>query len=351
MKYDLFVFAGQSNAMGACVLPPEHQLKINSCMEYKYKPVYLGGEIGEFVPVGYNNGEFLYKDIEAAYKNTDKNGRSRLDDYSENTYFVSAMSNLKSEAEKAVNPFSVYSESERNTACSIVPYFCEEWEKLGGSALTAHIAKGGVNISHFFSEDMAAEYNRFAADNGYGRIDGDGKAEEVYCGKCRAFFADAAKKYGKDCLGEKILVWNQGESNSEDSCAEYKQKLRILWEKAKKIGFEKLFVIRVGYWYTHDTCHVMQAQEEFCAENKDAFIISRDISYMPDPIYMENLGDYYSERPDEKYFFCRDSFYGYGNSHINEKGFKLAAKTCAENAYRILKEGAEPVNEKDIVKY
>lgn len=351
MKYDLFVFAGQSNTMGACVLPPEHKLQINSCMEYKYKPVYLGGKTGEFVTVGYNSGEFLYKDIETAYQNTDENGRSRLDNYGENTHFVSAMSNLKSRSEKTVNPFSIYSESERNMACSIIPYFCEEWEKLECSALTAHIAKGGVNIVHFFSEDMIAEYNRFAADNGFNRIDGDGKAEQVYCEKCRSFFNDAAKKYGNACLGEKILVWHQGESDSGDSCAEYKQKLHILWKKAKKIGFEKLFIIRVGYWFTHDTCHIMQAQEEFCTENKDAFIISRDISYMPDLKFMENPGDYYCEKPEDKYFFCRDSFYGYDNSHINEKGFEIAAKTCAKNAYRILKEGVEPINKKDIVKY
>lgn len=28
MKYDMFVFAGQSNMMGACALPPKHGLKI-----------------------------------------------------------------------------------------------------------------------------------------------------------------------------------------------------------------------------------------------------------------------------------------------------------------------------------
>lgn len=351
MKYDLFVFAGQSNMMGACVLPPKHKLNIKSCAEYKYKPVYLGKGSGVFVPVSYNCGEFLYKDIATAYSNTDEKGQSRMTDYAKNTYFASAMSNLVNEGEKTILPFTAYSESDRNTACSIVPYFCEEWEKLGQTALTAHIAKGGVSIDHFFSTGMAEEYNLFAAENGYRTIDTDGKAEEIYCRKCKVFFEDAEKTYGHDCTGEKILVWHQGESNSADTCEEYKKKLNILWDKAQTLGFDRFFIIRIGYWYTHDTCNVMRAQEEFCEENEKAYIISRDASFMPDPIYMDKIEDYYTEEPEQDYLFCRDAYYGYNNSHINEKGFIITAKTAAQNAYRILKENKNPILKRDIVKY
>lgn len=228
MKYDLFVFAGQSNMMGACVLPPKHRPDIKYCTEYKYKSVYLGGKIGEFVTVGYNSGEFLYKDIKAAYGDINKKGKSQLNDFGKNTYFVSAMSNLNSASEKSTCQFSVYSESVNNVACSIVPYFCENWEQLGQAAIVAHIAKGGVTAGYYFSEEMTDEYNSFAEKNGYKPIVGDAAAEAVYCRKCKAFFEDAEKVYGHDNIGEKILIWHQGESDSGNSCTEYKQKLNIL---------------------------------------------------------------------------------------------------------------------------
>ncbi len=351
MKYDLFVFAGQSNMMGACVLPPKHRLDIKYCKEYKYKSVYLGGKTGEFVTVGYNNGEFLYKNIKAAYGDADENGKSRVNDYGKNTYFVSAMSNLNSVSEKSTNQFSIYSESEKNSACSIVPYFCENWEQLGQAAIVAHVAKGGVTASYYFSKEMTEEYNLFAVKNGYEPIVGDEAAETVYCEKCKAFFKDAEKVYGHDNIGEKILIWHQGESDSGNSCAEYKQKLNIFWKKAKKLGFDRFFIIRCGFWYTHETCHIMRAQEEFCRENKETHIISRSISFMPDPYFMDSLEDYYIKEPEKKYFFCRDSYYGYDNSHINERGFMLAAKEAAQNAYRIMKENKEPDLKEDIVKY
>ncbi len=351
MQYDLFVFAGQSNTMGACVFPPKHKPDIKYSFEYKYKPVYLGGDTGKFVPVGYDCGEFLYKDISAAYKSTDESGQSRLNDYFGNAYFAPSLSNLKNAEDKSVYPFSHYSESDRNTACCIVPYFCEEWEKLGGRALTAHIAQGGVSAVHFFSKDMADEYNRFAKLHGYNPIIGDGAAEAVYCGKCKAFFHDAEKLYGGDNIGEKVLVWNQGESDPADSCEEYAQKLRILWNKARGLGFCKLFIIRTGYWFTHDTCRVMHAQEKFCAENSDAYIITRDISFMPDLHFMENIENFYTVPPAPEYLFCRDSYYGYENSHINEKGFMIAARSASKNAYRVSKEHKEPDLKHDIIKY
>ena len=351
MKYNLFVFAGQSNMMGACVLPPKHRLNIKYCKEYKYKPVHLGKKTGEFTDVGYSNGEFLYKDITLAYKDTDEHGQSKLNDYANNTYFVSAMSNLKSESEKSVNPFSFYSESTKNPACSIVPYFCEEWENLRESALVCHIAQGGVCAHHFFSKKMIEEYNQFASQNGFYPISGDGKAEAVFCSKCRNFFKDSENTFGKNSIGEKILVWQQGESDTGNSAPEYKEKLNILRKKAKKLGFDKLFIIRCGYWLSHDTCNIMRAQEEFCSENADAYLITREISFMPDPNFMKNIDEYYIQEPLQQYYFCRDSYYGYNNPHINEKGFMLAAKDFAHNAYRILKENKEPLLKNDIVKY
>ena len=57
---DLFVFAGQSNMMGAAVLPPKLPIKATDSYEYKHKARRLGASCGEFVPAGYPCGEFSY---------------------------------------------------------------------------------------------------------------------------------------------------------------------------------------------------------------------------------------------------------------------------------------------------
>ena len=46
---------------------------------------------------------------------------------------------------------------------------------------------------------------------------------------------------------------------------------------------------------------------------------------------------------------CRDSFYGFSNWHINEKGFSIVAKKMAFNTYRVLKENLPPVLEEEMI--
>lgn len=79
----MFVFAGQSNMMGACALPPKHGLKIKKSLEYKYKPVHIGTGRGVFSPVGYDSGEFLYKDISLAYSKSNEKGTKPFEGLSE----------------------------------------------------------------------------------------------------------------------------------------------------------------------------------------------------------------------------------------------------------------------------
>ena len=50
----------------------------------------------------------------------------------------------------------------------------------------------------------------------------------------------------------------------------------------------------------------------------------------------------------EEFDCCRDSFYGFANDHINEKGFKVIAKYAVPNIVRIL-ENKKPVLEEDLV--
>ena len=50
---ELFVFAGQSNMMGAAVLPVQVAISAADCYEYKHKPRRMGEARGRFVSAGY----------------------------------------------------------------------------------------------------------------------------------------------------------------------------------------------------------------------------------------------------------------------------------------------------------
>ena len=63
MKRELFVFAGQSNMMGAAVYPPQMPINMDKSYEYKHKPKRLGAPRGKFVSTVYPVGEFSYKDM------------------------------------------------------------------------------------------------------------------------------------------------------------------------------------------------------------------------------------------------------------------------------------------------
>ena len=113
MRRDLFVFAGQSNMMGAAVFSPRQKLSIKSSYEYKHKSRRLGARVGDFVAADYPVGEFSYIDIQKAYAAgiVNEKGESTLEDYVHNTYFCPSMSNLCSKTDKSVYPFSSFSEA------------------------------------------------------------------------------------------------------------------------------------------------------------------------------------------------------------------------------------------------
>ena len=57
----------------------------------------------------------------------------------------------------------------------------------------------------------------------------------------------------------------------------------------------------------------------------------------------------YIKTPDEKYFECRDSFFGFPNNHINEKGHTIIAKQAVANVKRILIDNDEAILEEELV--
>jgi len=210
MRRDLFVFAGQSNMMGAAVYPPKKELYVKDSYEYKHKPRCSGMPKGSFVPAGYPVGEFSYVDMQRAYAPDmiDETGKSKLSDYRANTYFCPSMSSLVSEGDKTTLPFSEFSEATAQNGATLAPFIAEEWEKLGYSCAYAHIAKGSIRIAHYMTDDMAAEYSRRmkkfnqAHDTCFAEvIPSDPQmagAADYFLQKCKDFFKDAKVEFPND---------------------------------------------------------------------------------------------------------------------------------------------------------
>lgn len=358
MRRELFVFAGQSNMMGASVYPPVRRILTEKSLEYKHKARRLGKPVGEFVPAAYPAGEFSYSDLEIAYAPDmiNEKGESKLSDYAKNTFFCPSMCNLNSDTDKTEIPFAMFSEATASVGATLAPLLAQEWEKAGGACAYAHIAKGGVKIAHFMTDPMAKEYEARISEYNQthgtsykavlsSRMDG---AADYFFEKCRDFFADAEKNFSDDCLDHRCFFWLQGESDAKDSVIEYETKLEILWKELKSLGFTHFFCIRIDYFGNDLIYNIMRAQENFVSKHTDAYMLTRAASFFS-YAGRDESGWFISE-PCEEYKNCRDSFYGYRNQHINEKGFALLAERAVNNLVRILNEGREPLLEAENIR-
>ena len=345
---DLFVFAGQSNMMGACVYPPSEQIVFHDSFEYLHKPKRLGNILGEFKKNAYPCGEFSYKDVKAAYaKDNTADGKSLVTDYASTTHFCPAMSNLQSEEEKSVYLFAQFSEATAQFGPTLAPYVVEQWEKLNRRCCYAHIAKGGVSINHYFNGEMIAQLNqrieKYNAENGADLpLQEVGKnsagAGDYFAQKVKDFFGDSEKRFLGENLRNKCFFWLQGEGDAWRPKDLYKLYLEVLWEKLNSLGFTHFFCIRVGFWSDNHISETMKAQEEFCAETAGAYMLTRVCSYMPVPI--QDTGLWYGNTDMTEFLGCRDSYFGFNNHHINEKGFKMIANSLMGNLRRVLLDNA-----------
>lgn len=340
---DLFVFAGQSNMMGAAVYPVSEQIFFKDSYEYLHKPKRLGEESGAFKREGFPTGEFSYMDMALAYRKdlVTEDGKSRLDAYSINTHFCPAMCNLDSEEKKTTVDFEVFSEAYLPYAPSLAPFLVGEWERLGQKCVYAHIAKAGVPIRYYFNEKMLKRLNALISE--HNEKSGDtlpkqapaSESADYFFEKTRDLILDSEQKFKGESLENKCFFWLQGEQDAEQPKALYKLYLSVLWEELKALGFTHFFCIRVGYWFNDGIAAVMQAQEEFCEENADAYMLTRLYSFMAAPSG-QDMSYWYGDDTMEDYLFCRDSFYGFPNHHVNEKGLKMIASAAAENMKRVL---------------
>ena len=340
-KRELFVFAGQSNMTGAAVYPVKEQITYNNSFEYLHNPKRLGKKQGEFKNFAFPCGEFSYKNISDAYsaKNVVQ-GKSIVNDYMLNTYFCPAMCNFKSQEDKLLYPFAHFSEYNNQLAPSLAPYIVYEWEKLGNKCSYVHVAKGGVRISYYFNEEMInflneqiISHNKRSGENLQLQSVCD-NASNYFFEKCSDFFKDSENKFKNEDLSNKCFFFLQGESDANIDKNLYKLYLKTLWKHLKNIGFTHFFLIRVGYWSCDGILNVMKAQEEFCLETEDAYMLTRVCSFIP--YNGQDLDKWYANDIVKNYADCRDSYYGFVNNHINEKGFKLIAKSAIENIKRVL---------------
>ena len=266
------------------------------------------------------------------------------------------MSNLKSEEDKTVYQFSEFSEATAKNGVSLAPILAKKWEEKGESSLYTHIAKGGVSIDYFFTREMADEYARrieeYNRDNSTAyllEIDSNHQmdgAADYFFEKIRDFFTDTEIKFPDDDLSNKCFFWIQGESDANSSVTEYEIKLDVVWDYLKRIGFTHFFVIRIGY-FGANIHRIMEAQERFAQKHSDAFMLTRVMSFFRYSGHDDEK--WFATAPDEECECCRDSFYGFDNQHINEKGFFVIAEHGVENLYRVLRLGKEPMLEEEIV--
>ncbi len=359
MKRELFVFAGQSNMMGACVYPPKMDIKAQNSFEYKHRDKRLGRDTDCFVKAGYPVGEFSYIDLVKAYspEMVNEKGESRLTNYRANAYFCPSISNLKSDAQKTVFDFGDYSEATVTKGVTLAPFIAEKWEELGRVCAYAHIAKGGVPIDYFLTAEMAEKYNEritcYNSEHGtdHPKLNTEPRfraAGEYLLLKSTDFFLDAKKRFAEDDTSDKCFIWLQGESDAKRSAEEYGIKMDVLWEGLKQIGFTHFFCARVDYFGSSDIYKIMQAQEDFVSRHPDAHMLTRAASYFTYPGQSED--DWFVSPPSDEYRNCRDSYFGFKNQHINEKGFLVIAEHAVKNLYRVLVNNEEPVLEEENIK-
>ncbi len=351
-EVDLFVFAGQSNMMGAAHLAPEEDILVKNAFEYKYAPVLKGGDKGEFVYAQNPAGDWHYIDPATAY-GADyidvASGKSKLSNYSANTYFLPASRDLE-------KGFSGQSEYLHYPSASMPPYFAKYYSELGNSCIYAHMAKGACKIIHYFTSDTAEEYNRLITEynstnsTNYSTISVKNLsgAGDAFDAKYTAMLNDYAEFKPESTISNKCFVWLQGESDTH-KYVEYKLKLQALWSHLQTLGFTHFFIARVGFWGSTAIIEEIKAQTDFCAENENCYIVTRAPSLIPHP--SATISNWWANEPSSEYDNCRDSYISNtSNNHFNEKAHKIFAKKSAQNIDRILHMGLPPVLEEENIK-
>ena len=351
-EIDLFVFAGQSNMMGAAHLAPVDNPVTMDSYEYKYQNVLKGGDKGEFVYAQNPAGDWHYMDTEVAYGEQYLDvatGKSKQANYSSTMYFIPACR----DQEKG---FSGQSEYQNYPSATMAPYFAQYYSELGRKCIYAHMAKGSCKIVHYFTTDAMEEYNRLISEynstnsTSYATLTSSdlSGAGDAFDAKYKLMLRDYAEFAPDKVIANKCFVWLQGESDVH-VYAQYKLRLQALWTHLQSLGFTHFFILRVGFWGSTAVINEIKAQTDFCAENENCYIVTKAPSLIPHP--SANTTNWWISEPSSEYADCRDSYLAStSNHHFNEKAHKIFARRSAENINRILHLGLPPILEEENIK-
>ena len=238
---------------------------------------------------------------------------------------VNNENDMLSDDDKTEAGFDSYSESTAQTGCNFATSFAREYASYGYPSIYSVMAKGSAGIDYYLEDTI----------------------KSFFAEKYQNMITDFDSLLNNAQIKSKNFVWCQGESDSNEGMTKetYKSKLEILWSWLKTLGFERFLCVRVGYWGNQNAKEIMKAQEEFCNEHNDCYIVTRAMSYML--FKNQNTDGWFINEPTEEYTLCRDSFYGFTNQHINEKGHDLVGKRMARNVDLILNKGENPILEEE----
>lgn len=115
------------------------------------------------------------------------------------------------------------------------------------------------------------------------------------------------------------MVWYQGESDAMQGRAgsTYISRMKKIYKKMKKVGVEKIFMIRIGHNLAapDGDYTIMKAQETLCSKNKNFILVSKKASK-----YMKSARSYYSD-----------------SIHLNQKALNAVGYEAGKKAGKYVK--------------
>jgi len=115
------------------------------------------------------------------------------------------------------------------------------------------------------------------------------------------------------------MVWYQGESDAAQGISEgtYISRMKKIYKKMKKVGVEKIFVIRIGHDLAAPNMNytIMKAQENLCSQNKNFIMVSKKASS-----YINSYPYYYSD-----------------TIHLNQKALNAVGYEAGKSAGKYVK--------------
>lgn len=360
-EYDLFVFSGQSNMMGG-VFAEDFAAgygpwqKTNGKVDTRNTPY-----ICQPISAEETKGSYEYKYLTDTFETVDsQTPTGELVKTADGTALC--------------KPSGTY---ELNGTTMVAP-FVKQYTESGYKSISAQIALGGTQLCDWMTSSEIAEVllsDEYAFHAQSGAVP-QGASPRLLAGnervllferKLQALTDSFTRDFAGCTIASKNFVWLQGENDADalftaaglneeatqsamlGSMTLYKKCLEVFWKRLQSYGFERFMIVRVGFWTAPNRdIAIMAAQEQFAAENENAYILTRAMSYMPNPKSLYGKWGY--NAIEEAYALCRGVSYSiYGNPHLNEKGHILLGTRSANAAAEIVHKSTGYVPESEEV--